>query len=59
MIKSAVLKQRGGCSVTPCGTHDAAPLFAHIQFGLKGANYPGGEIRGLVARRGDGDDDEN
>jgi len=36
------------------------PLFAHIQFGLKGANYPGGEIRGqIVAHRGDGYDDEN
>ncbi len=58
--KTAVLKQRGSCSVTPCGTHDAAPLFVHIQFGLKGANYPGGEIRGQIAvHRDDGDDDEN
>jgi len=58
--KTAVLKQRGSCSVTPCGTHDAAPLFAHIQFGLKGANYRGGEIRGQIAvYRDDGDDDEN
>jgi len=36
------------------------PLFAHIQFGLEGASYPGGEIRGQIAvHRGDGDDDEN
>ena len=36
------------------------PLFAHIQFGLKGANYPASEIRGqIVAHCGDGDDDEN
>ena len=58
--KTAVLKQRGSCSVTPRGTHDASPLFAHIQFGLKGANFPASEIRGQIAvHTDDGDDDEN